>query len=220
MSDTTDDTAAGVHGEPTPDMCCLVTMEDITKQDGNYGTLRYVTLLLASIRSFPTLVFFFLLTSNRTSNHTSSHHHHIIHTSQSSSRDTPVGNGDQRYLNSKSSSSCSTANLLILWSASRRPTAKQNCDDCSPRDLPYFWRTPTAFPFYQGIPTWTNCGTRPTAANERPNWWAPSRGTNEISCGTSCANFSLKRTRNKVTSKRTVENKNISWLDSIVNIRV
>jgi hypothetical protein len=30
----------------------------------------------------------------------------------------------------------------------------------------------------------------------------------------------LKRARNKVTSKRTVENKNISWLDSIVNIRV
>ena len=25
------------HGEPTEGMCCLCTMEDITKEDGNYG---------------------------------------------------------------------------------------------------------------------------------------------------------------------------------------
>jgi hypothetical protein len=31
------DNNATVHGEPPEDMCCLVTMEDITKEDGNYG---------------------------------------------------------------------------------------------------------------------------------------------------------------------------------------
>jgi CO dehydrogenase/acetyl-CoA synthase alpha subunit len=30
--------AADVHGTPVPDMCCLCTMEDITLEDGNYGT--------------------------------------------------------------------------------------------------------------------------------------------------------------------------------------
>jgi hypothetical protein len=25
------------HGKPIDDMCCLVTMEDITEEDGNYG---------------------------------------------------------------------------------------------------------------------------------------------------------------------------------------
>jgi hypothetical protein len=34
MSDNT----TTVHGEPSEDMCCLVTMEDITTEDGNYGT--------------------------------------------------------------------------------------------------------------------------------------------------------------------------------------
>jgi hypothetical protein len=29
--------AAGVHGAPVEDMCCLCTMEDITLEDGNYG---------------------------------------------------------------------------------------------------------------------------------------------------------------------------------------
>jgi hypothetical protein len=33
MSDNT----TTVHGKPSEDMCCLVTMEDITIEDGNYG---------------------------------------------------------------------------------------------------------------------------------------------------------------------------------------
>jgi hypothetical protein len=28
---------ASEHGEPTEGMCCLCNMEDITKEDGNYG---------------------------------------------------------------------------------------------------------------------------------------------------------------------------------------
>ena len=35
-----------VHGEPPEDMCCLVTMEDITTEDGNYGAcILYFKLL-------------------------------------------------------------------------------------------------------------------------------------------------------------------------------
>lgn len=29
-----------VHGKPYDGMCCLCTMEDITLEDGNYGTSR------------------------------------------------------------------------------------------------------------------------------------------------------------------------------------
>jgi hypothetical protein len=38
MSDSTNDSSANshVHGKPTPDMCCLVSYEDITEEDGNY----------------------------------------------------------------------------------------------------------------------------------------------------------------------------------------
>jgi hypothetical protein len=35
MSDSSE-----VHGEPPEGMCCLATMEEITIEDGNYGTWR------------------------------------------------------------------------------------------------------------------------------------------------------------------------------------
>ena len=33
-----------VHGEPPEGHCCLCTMEDITKEDGNYGAFAQLTL--------------------------------------------------------------------------------------------------------------------------------------------------------------------------------
>jgi hypothetical protein len=44
MSDNTK-----VHGEPTEDMCCLVTMEDITKEDGNYGRSLIIIIIIIII---------------------------------------------------------------------------------------------------------------------------------------------------------------------------
>ena len=39
MAEETHDAPADQHGEPPDGLCCLCTMEDITLEDQNYGTL-------------------------------------------------------------------------------------------------------------------------------------------------------------------------------------
>jgi hypothetical protein len=59
------DNNATVHGKPSEDMCCLVTMEDITIEDGNYGAcLLYFRHFVSSggfKRPMLTLSFAFML---------------------------------------------------------------------------------------------------------------------------------------------------------------
>ena len=40
MSSAEDPKAAFQHGKPNESMCCLVTMEDITEENRNYGVLK------------------------------------------------------------------------------------------------------------------------------------------------------------------------------------
>jgi hypothetical protein len=58
------------HGKPADDMCCLVTYEDITDEDKNYGTSnvheKHITIVAYTVTHFisPLVPFYTQLNTN------------------------------------------------------------------------------------------------------------------------------------------------------------